>query len=155
MVVRTLGNGREVTGIYVGTQNARRHFPRDKKHIELLIGHLEIQCDLPPEFWKERPEISDHRLGAWLYSRFFHGKASRAPMPIELVPAGEDAYRLVPFSVPPASTDGISRKGPPRRRSHSEREKSRCTNPLCFTRSCVTCAPMMHREAQGLQASKG
>jgi hypothetical protein len=125
MVVRTLGNGREVTGIYIGAQNARRHFPREKKHIELLLGHLQIHCDLSPEFWKGRPEICDRRLGAWLFSRFFHGKASRAPMPIELVPTGDDVYRLAPVSLPAASSNGLSRIGPSPAVMHAEKDATK------------------------------
>ncbi|MCP6757157.1 hypothetical protein NL533_36565, partial [Klebsiella pneumoniae] len=76
----------------------------ERTHIELLLGHLHIHCDLQPEFWDGRPEICDKRLGAWLFSRFFHGKASRAPMPVELVSAGKDVYRIVPFTMPAVSS---------------------------------------------------
>ena len=51
MVVRTQCNGREVVGLYVGTRNARRKFPKDVKDIELILGHLHIHCELTPEFW--------------------------------------------------------------------------------------------------------
>jgi hypothetical protein len=125
MVVRTLGSGREVSGLYIGTRNARRHFPRDRQHIELHIGHLHIGCNLTPEFWDGRPEISDRRLGAWLFSRFFHGKASRAPVPIEMVPAGKDAYRLVPFATPAVSSNGLAAISPTPAVMRVAKEKAR------------------------------
>ena len=53
-------------------------FPARKcKHIELQLGHLHIHCDLPPEFWQERPEICDPRLADWLFS---HGSFTGSPI---------------------------------------------------------------------------
>ncbi|MFP5207610.1 MAG: hypothetical protein ACLGSH_19810 [Acidobacteriota bacterium] len=113
MLVRTLGQGREVTGIYVGERNARRYFPRHAEHVELHLGHLHIHCDLPPEFWADRPEIRDPRLAGWLHSRFFHGSAHRAPVPLILVPQGKHAFRVQPFTAPPPSMGAMTRIGPP------------------------------------------
>jgi len=111
MVVRTLGSGRDVSGLYIGIRNAQRHFPRDQQHIELHLGHLHIHCELTPEFWDGKPEINDGRLGTWLFSRIFHGKSHRAPAPIEMIPAGKHTYRIVPFTIPAASTNGLSKIG--------------------------------------------
>jgi hypothetical protein len=122
MVVRTLGSGRDVSGLYVGSRNARRHFPREREHIELHIGHLHIYCDLTPDFWNGRPEISDARLGDWLFSRVFHGKTCRAPVPIAMIPAGRGSFRIVPFSMPSASTNGLSKIGPTPAALHSQRK---------------------------------
>ena len=112
MVVRTLGSGREVSGLFIGARNARRHFPRERQHIELVLGHLHIYCDLPPEFWSSRPEICDARLGDWLFSRVFHGKPCRAPVPIAMVPRANNAFRVIPFNLPAASSNGLTRIGP-------------------------------------------
>ena len=125
MVVRTLGSGRDCSGLYIGEQNAKRHFPRERQHVELHLGHLHIYCDLPAEFWDGRPEISDPRLGTWLSSRVFHGKSSRAPVPIEMIPAGKNCYRIVPFSVPAVSSNGLSKIGPPPAVLHEMKEKGR------------------------------
>lgn len=40
MVVRRLGSRQTVIGLFFGTRNARRYFPREMRHIELLLGHL-------------------------------------------------------------------------------------------------------------------
>lgn len=113
MVVRTNGCGREVTGLYIGTRNARRHFPRNLKHIELQLGHLNIYCDLPQEFWQGRPEICDPRLADWLFSRIFHGKRSRAPVPVAMIPLGKSAFRVTPFTMPSISANAMTRIAPP------------------------------------------
>jgi hypothetical protein len=100
MVVRTHANGRSVEGIYVGPRNARRKFPRKAPAIELHLGHLRIHCDLPPEFWRGQPVIRDQRLSDWLESRFFHGRARRTPLLLAMVPAGNNAFRLLPLPPP-------------------------------------------------------
>jgi len=48
MVVKTQSKGHGVTGLHVGTANARRYFPKDTRNIELQLGHLRIQCGLKP-----------------------------------------------------------------------------------------------------------
>ena len=117
MIVRTIGSGREVSGLYIGTRNARRHFPRNFQHIELQLGHLHIYCDLPPEFWSGRPEICDSRLGDWLSSRLFHGKRHRGPAPIAMIPLGKNNFRLQPFTMPSVSMNALTHIGPPRARA--------------------------------------
>lgn len=112
MVVRTMGSGRAVSGLYIGVRNARRYFPRTSSHIELQLGHLHIYCDLPPEFWNGRPEISDPRLADWLVARFFHGKPHRAPVPMTMIPLGKNAFRVQPFTMPSASMNALTHIGP-------------------------------------------
>ena len=114
MVVRTLGSGREVAGLYIGPRNARRYFPRRKGHIELFLGHLHINCALSEEFWQGKPEICDGRLADWLFARVYHGRAHRAPAPIALVPFGQHGFRVLPFAIPAASVNGLARIGPSR-----------------------------------------
>ena len=102
MVVRTQSNGREITGLYIGARNVRRHFRKDLKGIELQLGHLHITCELGPEFWHGRPEIRDPRLGDWLRARF-HSGTGRAPIPIALIPAEKNSFKLHPMRLPPVS----------------------------------------------------
>jgi hypothetical protein len=112
MVVRTHCDGREVVGLYVGTRNARRKFPKDTQSIELVLGHLHIHCDLPPEFWRGQPEIRDPRLCDWLESKIFHGRPRRTPVPLALLPAGKNTFQLQTIKLPAASGNGLSRIGP-------------------------------------------
>ncbi len=112
MVVRTQCDGREVIGLYVGTRNARRKFPRGTKDIELVLGHLHIHCELRPEFWRGRPEIRDPRLCDWLESKVFHGRARRTPVPLAILPAGKNAFRLQTIKLPYASENGLAKIGP-------------------------------------------
>jgi hypothetical protein len=99
MVVMTQSKGRGVTGLNVGTNNVQRYFPKGISSIELQLDHLQIQCNLKPDFWKGRPEIYDPRLGAWLEAKHFHPKPGRPPVPLALIPSGKNSYRLRPVSV--------------------------------------------------------
>lgn len=94
MFVKALSKSRGVTGLLVGTANARRYFPQDIYTIELEIGHLKIQCHLDKEFWSTKPEIHDPRLCAWLESKHMHTNAARTPVSLALLPAGKNTFRL-------------------------------------------------------------
>ena len=96
MVVKTQSKGRGLTGLHVGAINVRRYFPRDISIIELELDHLQIQCGLGPGFWKDEPEIYDPRLCAWLESKNFHTRPDRTPIPMSLIPAGKNAFKLQP-----------------------------------------------------------
>ena len=109
MVVRTLNNGRAVTGLYIGPRNARRHFPRTAKSVELQMGHLHIHCELEPDFWQGRPEICDARLSGWLESSIFHRRPRRAPVPVAMIPVGKNVFRLHPFPLPSVAGNGLTR----------------------------------------------
>lgn len=99
MVVKTQSRGRGATGLNVGTKNVRRYFPRTTSVIELQLDHLQIQCGLGPDFWRGQPEINDPRLGAWLESKHLHAKPYRTPVPLAMIPAGKNSFRLQPAPV--------------------------------------------------------
>ena len=94
MVVKTQSKGLTVTGLHIGTHNVRRYFPRRISVIELHLDHLLIQCGLLPDFWHDRPEIRDPRLCAWLEAKNFRGNSNRTPLPMAMIPTGENSYRL-------------------------------------------------------------
>jgi hypothetical protein len=98
MVVKTQSSGRAVTGLHVGASNVRRYFPRNVAVIELHLDHLQIQCGLGPDFWQDQPEIHDPRLCAWLESKNYHTRADRAPIPLAMIPAGKNSFRIRPVS---------------------------------------------------------
>jgi hypothetical protein len=98
MVVKTQSKGRGVTGLLVGASNVRRYFPKHISVIELQLDHLQIQCGLDPCFWSGQPEIYDPRLCAWLESRYLRGKAGRASIPLAMIPAGDNSFRIQPMS---------------------------------------------------------
>lgn len=97
MVVKTRSKGRGQTGLHVGTTNVQRYFPRDVSVVELQLDHLQIQCDLRPQFWQDEPEIYDPRLCAWLESKNFHTRPDRTPVPLVMIPAGKNAFKLQPM----------------------------------------------------------
>lgn len=99
MVVRTQCKGHEVTGLLVGTSNARRYFPKNVSAIELEIDHLRIECGLSPDFWHGQPEIHDRRLCAWLEQKQFHCQKGRSPIPLDMIPSGAHSFRLGPVSL--------------------------------------------------------
>jgi hypothetical protein len=94
MVVKTQSKGRGVTGLNVGTSNVERYFPRGVQFVELQLDHLQIQCDLAPDFWHGQPEIYDPRLCAWLESKHLNANPGRAPIQMALIPAGKNSFRL-------------------------------------------------------------
>lgn len=96
MVVRTQCKGRGLTGLHVGINNVRRYFPKRISVIELQLDHLQIQCGLDPGFWRDQPDIYDPRLCAWLEAKHLHGKCDRNPVPLAMIPAGENSFRLQP-----------------------------------------------------------
>ena len=96
MVVKAQSKGRGVSGLHVGTENVRRYFPKNVSTIELELDHLRIQCGLTPDFWQGQPEIYDPRLCAWLESKHMHTSRGRTPVPLAMIPAGNNAYRLQP-----------------------------------------------------------
>jgi hypothetical protein len=99
MVVKTQTKARGITGLHVGANNVLRYFPKHISVIELQLDHLHIQCGLPPDFWNGHPEIHDPRLCAWLESRLLHSKPDRRPIPLAMIPAGENSFRLQPASL--------------------------------------------------------
>jgi hypothetical protein len=99
MVVKTQSKGLGVTGLHVGADNVRRYFPKQIAVIELQLGHLQIQCRLAPDFWLGEPDIYDPRLCAWLESKHLHGKPDRRPVPLAMIPAGKNSFRLQPLSM--------------------------------------------------------
>ena len=99
MVVKTHSKGRGTTALHVGATNVRRYFPKHISAIELHLDHLQIQCGLEPEFWRDDPEIKDPRLCAWLESKHLHGKRDRSPIPLAMIPSGENSFRLQTVSL--------------------------------------------------------
>ncbi|MGA2807419.1 MAG: hypothetical protein ABSE87_04745 [Terracidiphilus sp.] len=109
MVVKTQSKGRGITGLHVGANNVRRYFPKHISSIELQLGHLQIECGLKPDFWQGEPEIYDPRLCAWLESRHMHTVPDRASIPLAMIPAGKNCFRLQPVR-----SNGVARpKLPP------------------------------------------
>ncbi len=98
MVVKTQGNGREVTGLHVGATNARRYFSKNHGAIELQLGDLRIECALPPSFWDGQPEIHDPRLCEWLNFKVFH-HSNRNPMTMAMVQSGQNRFTLQSISL--------------------------------------------------------
>lgn len=101
MVVKTHNKSRGMTGLDVGVNNVERYFSPGTRAIELQIGHLEIQCDLSPEFWQGRPEIYDPRLCAWLEAKHLCGGIGQAPVSLSLIPSGKNSFRLAPAPAHP------------------------------------------------------
>lgn len=94
MIVKTQCKGREFTGVEIGAENVRRHFPKDIHVIELHLDHLLIQLELESDFWQGHTQICDRRLCAWLESKNFNGRPGDEPIPLVLIPAGKSCYQL-------------------------------------------------------------
>lgn len=94
MIVKTKNKGLGITGLQVGANNVRRYFPKSSSVVELHLDHLQIQCPLTPDFWTGQPEIDDPRLAAWLESKNFHAGPGREPIPLAMIPSGENSFRV-------------------------------------------------------------
>ena len=110
MVVKTQLRGTEVTGLYVGSRNVRRYFPKSVRVIELQLDHLQIQCGLCPEFWSGEPEIHDPRLCVWLNSKVSHRVGAHNELRFAMTPAGNNVFRLRPSNV--VKEDSMFSMGP-------------------------------------------
>jgi hypothetical protein len=98
MVVKTQYEGHRVSGLYVGVNNVRRYFSKRIQAIELQLDHLRIECGLPSRFWEGQPEIHDPRLCDWLESKNLHERPSRTPVPLAMIPAGKNSFKLASIS---------------------------------------------------------
>jgi len=98
MVVQTQNEGRAITGLQVGINNVRKHFPKSLSVIELQLDHLRIQCGLDPDFWTGQPHIRDPRLIAWLESKVLRESLGSAPVPVAMIPTGNNSFRLQTIS---------------------------------------------------------
>jgi hypothetical protein len=94
MVVKTQYEGFRISGLYVGVNNVRRYFSKRNPVVELQLDHLQIQCGLTAGFWKDRPEIHDHRLCEWLESKHFHEKPCSTPVLLALIPFGKNSFKV-------------------------------------------------------------
>lgn len=113
MLVRTQNKGREVLGLLVGINNARRYFSKEATTVDLELDHLQIQCDLGPEFWTSHPEILDSRLSAWLEQKNLRGESGSAPVPLAMIPSGKNAFRLQPLKIRTRNNSGHTLPAPP------------------------------------------
>jgi hypothetical protein len=98
MLVTSKCIGNRVTGLYVGVDNVRRHFPKRVAAIELQLDHLRIECGLSPQFWDSQPEIQDPRLCLWLESKHSQRKESRSPLSLAMTRSGEHSFTLGPVN---------------------------------------------------------
>ena len=94
MLVQVQQNGRNVTGLNIGANNVRRFFPKGSSSIDLQLDHLQIQCDLQPDFWRNEPQIFDPRLSAWLEAKRPRDPNKRTPVFISLVRSDKRSFRL-------------------------------------------------------------
>lgn len=99
MVVTSQYSGHRVTGLYVGADNVRRHFPRHISEIELQLDHLRIECELGPDFWQDQPEIHDPRLCVWLESKQRKEMGWRSPVSLSMIPSGQNSFVLGPSTL--------------------------------------------------------
>lgn len=139
MVVRTQSDGRVVTGLYIGTRNARRRFPKRSATIEMHLGHVQIRCQLAPEFWRGRPEIRDQRLCEWLESMLFHGRSCRIPIPLLMFLQERNVYRLQPLLLQSRSSNHPGKIAPAAMAAKASEKLPPCDGAVCRMRNFIHC----------------
>ena len=98
MVVRTICKGREATGLRLRAEDAARYFSPQITAIQLRLGDVQIECELPADFRTGRPEIFDDRLSGWLEFKIFRTRPCRVPVSFDLTPLGANVYTMDPPS---------------------------------------------------------
>ena len=93
MIVTMQSKGHSITGIQIGMYDARRFFPRGRNAVDLELDDLRIRCSVRANSRRNRAEISDPRLTAWLEEKFYWQKLPATSVPVEMVRSG-NAYRL-------------------------------------------------------------
>lgn len=112
MLVQAQSRGYGNATLYLGENNVRRYFSDGIRDIELQLGELCIDCELPAEFWHGQPEINDHRLCEWLQCQVFHRQQNREPLSLNLIPLGRNSYRLQAAKIQPVSATHRAIQGP-------------------------------------------
>ena len=139
MVVRTQSDGRVVTGLYIGTRNARRRLPKCIAAVELQLGHVQIRCALEPDFWRGRPEIRDQRLCDWLEASLFHGRSCRIPIPLLMSLQGRNVYGLQPLLPQSRSSNTPGKIAPAAPAAKAPEMRPLCDSALCRMRNFIHC----------------
>ncbi len=93
-MVKAQYRGNRAVGLYVGTDNARRYFPKRARLVELQLDHLRILCGLTSHFWQDMPEIQDSRLSLWLETKLEQADRIQTEIPLTLIPSGRNSFRL-------------------------------------------------------------
>lgn len=96
MFVKTAAKGHTNAILYVGARNAKKYFDERNSVVTFTLDHLCIDCPLSPEFWHGHPEIDDPRLSEWLRFKILKDASARTSIPLEMVPVGDNSFRLVP-----------------------------------------------------------
>lgn len=118
MLVRTSQDSRDHLGLFIGTSNARRYFPKGTPTIDLRLGDLEIQCTLSPDFWMGRPEIFDPRLSEWLEFKVGRARSRKDPTLFTMAPSRSGTFVVKPRTK--KKLDEFGEEIPPPRKIRSE-----------------------------------
>jgi hypothetical protein len=66
--------------------------------VELRLGDLRIQCQLPASFWNGSPEIYDPRLCEWLKFKVLRERQNSTPIALNLVQSDTNSFTLQSIS---------------------------------------------------------
>jgi len=108
MVVKTQYAGHRISGLWVGVNNVRRYFSKRNPIVEIQLDHLQIQCGLTPRFWHGQPEIDDPRLCVWLEAKHPQNGSWPSPIPMALIPAGKNSFKLAAIAREGGGKFGVS-----------------------------------------------
>ena len=101
MVVHTQARNCGLVGLQISDEQAREFFPPEIHSVEIQLDDLRILCPLPPSFWRDRPEIRDFRLSAWLEAKRTSGKLACGAAELSLIPTGAGSFQLLPTPATP------------------------------------------------------
>ena len=81
-------------GIRVGKKNAHKFFKKEWENIKVEIDGVFHTFKLASTFWATCPEFRGKTIKAWLLSRKLIPWPKGKPPMLELIPLGENRFRL-------------------------------------------------------------
>ena len=87
----------DVTGLHVGASNVRRYFPRNARLSSCIwiISRYSVGSGLT--FRRTSPRFSTRDL-CMVGVQDYHTRADHAPIPLAMIPAGKNSFRIRPVS---------------------------------------------------------
>jgi hypothetical protein len=83
--------------------------------------------------------IFDSRLSSWLEAKVFHERSCRALIPMLMIPAETNCFKLHPIKLPHASAERLVRIGTAPAKLGKAAIKKDCGTAPCRPRSFIAC----------------
>jgi hypothetical protein len=93
MIVTVWANGSGAYGIRVDKPDVRKHFPRFRREVQILVEDEVHVYLLSQTFWTSCPKLRGGRIGKWLIEENLTSRSRGKPTKLELRSLGEGRFR--------------------------------------------------------------